>query len=131
MPASGLPASPVQRRHMSSPRTRRAAEFGVDCTDELLWAGGTWTSGGEYIKKIVLKNVSSDILTLKYKLPTSRFFVMDYPEPVKLRCVWRGWGEGRCLLESLAGRPWALPSHRSMTVLPRAGDCVHVCVLAR
>jgi hypothetical protein len=72
---------------MADARTRRATEFGVDCTDELVWAGGSWTAGGEYPKRIILKNVSRDILTLRYKLPTSRFFVMDFPEPVKLRCV--------------------------------------------
>jgi hypothetical protein len=55
--------------------------------DELLWSGGTWSPGGEYPKKLVLKNVSRDIMVVKYRLPKSRFFHMEFPEPIRLRCV--------------------------------------------
>lgn len=55
-------------------RRERTAQFGLDCGDGLLWAGGTWSPGGEYIKKLVIKNVSGAILSIKYKLPATKFF---------------------------------------------------------
>ena len=66
-------------------RNARAAEFGVDVTNELVWGGGTWSPGGEYPKRILVRNISPDVLTIKYKLPKSRFFHMEFPEPLKLR----------------------------------------------
>jgi cilia- and flagella-associated protein 65 len=66
-------------------RAARAADIGLDCTNELVWGGGTWSPGGEYPKKILLRNVSPDVLVIKYKLPKSRYFHMEFPDPVKLR----------------------------------------------
>lgn len=79
-------------------RLARATEYGIDCTNELLWAGGSWVPGGEYPKRIVLKNVSPAILTLRYKLPRSRYFHMEFPEPLKLRCETQGGLERNWLL---------------------------------
>jgi hypothetical protein len=45
---------------------------------------GEWTPGGEYIQKLTVKNVSGDLKKLKYRLPTSRFFSMAYPELITL-----------------------------------------------
>lgn len=59
-------------------------EFGIDCGEGLTWAGGTWGPGGEYIKKLVVKNIGSKIVKLKYKLPATKFFSMAFPEVIKL-----------------------------------------------
>ena len=71
-------------------RAARSAECGVDVTNELIWSGGTWTPGGEYPKKILVRNVSPDVLVIKYKLPKSRYFHMEFPEPLKLRWAFMG-----------------------------------------
>lgn len=61
------------------------AECGVECTDALTWPGGSWTPGGDYPKKLLIRNVSPDVLILKYKLPVLRYFHMEFPEPLKIR----------------------------------------------
>jgi hypothetical protein len=44
-------------------------KFGIDCGEGLVWEGGSWMAGGEYVKKLVVKNVSSELKRMKYKLP--------------------------------------------------------------
>ena len=43
--------------------------YGVDCGDGLLWEGGSWMPGGDYMKRLCVKNVSADMQRVKYKLP--------------------------------------------------------------
>jgi len=64
-------------------KAERIRRFGVDCGDGLVWAA-TWTPGGEYTKALVVKNVSKQVVKLKYKLPESKFFSMAFPETIKL-----------------------------------------------
>ncbi len=37
------------------------------------------------MKQLVLKNVSTSVLKIRFKQPTSKAFGMDFPEPFKLR----------------------------------------------
>ncbi len=66
------------------------------------------------MKQLVLKNVSTAALKIRYKQPVSKAFSMDFPEPFKLRpgmshplkvcCGARGAaGHAGCLVE--ADRP--------------------------
>jgi hypothetical protein len=57
--------------------------LGIDCPDRLDWRN--WVPGTEYIKHLVVKNVSTSTVTVKYKQTASRAFSMDFPEPIKLR----------------------------------------------
>ena len=68
-----------------APQTRaeRVRHFGLDCQDSLTWAAG-WQPGGEYTKTLTVKNVSTKVMKLKYKLPTSKFFSMAFPETITL-----------------------------------------------
>jgi len=60
-------------------REERAARFGIDCGDSLIWSGATWQPGGEYLKKLVLRNVTSRTLHVKYTLPKTKLFFMEFP----------------------------------------------------
>ena len=57
--------------------------FGLDCPEQLEWRH--WNPGTEYVKQLVLKNVSTSVLKIRFKQPTSKAFGMDFPEPFKLR----------------------------------------------
>ena len=64
------------------PRDDRIACYGIDCADILEWR--MWTPGGEYQLNLNMKNVSTKPLKLKYKLPATKYFSMDFPDPIKL-----------------------------------------------
>jgi cilia- and flagella-associated protein 65 len=40
--------------------------------------------GGEYAKKLVIKNVAKNLQTIKYRLPDTKFFFMNFPEKIPL-----------------------------------------------
>ena len=40
--------------------------------------------GGDYLKKIVVKNVGTEVVEVKYDLPKSKTFFMAFPEPAKI-----------------------------------------------
>lgn len=65
-------------------RQARIDEFGIDCGEGLEWAGGTWGPGGEYIKRLIVKNLGAHIVKLRYRLPKTKFFSMDFPDLFKL-----------------------------------------------
>ena len=75
----------VLRTGRPAPLTRaeRVRRFGVDCTESLDWPAG-WEPGGEYVKLLTVKNVSGKAMTIKYRLPESKFFNMAFPEKIKL-----------------------------------------------
>lgn len=60
----------------------RSCRFGIECPDHLEWSG--WQPGGEYSRKLVVRNVSNHTVKFKYKLPRSKYFSMAFPEPVSL-----------------------------------------------
>ena len=80
---SSLVASLRQTKPQPLTRAERIRRFGVDCGDGLTWAAG-WQPGGEYTKQLVVKNVSKNMVRLKYKLPESKFFSMAFPEVIQL-----------------------------------------------
>lgn len=55
----------------------------MDSPDRLEWRD--WVPGTEYIKQLVVKNVSTNTVKVKYKQTASKAFSMDFPEPIKLR----------------------------------------------
>ncbi|KAG5175992.1 hypothetical protein JKP88DRAFT_259052 [Tribonema minus] len=69
-------------------RADRVKVFGIECTgpvgDGIVFRGGEWSPGGEYIQKLTVKNVTTELKKLKYRLPTSRYFSMAYPELIVL-----------------------------------------------
>lgn len=62
--------------------------FGIDCTgpfgDGILFKGGEWVPGGEYTQRLRVKNVSPKLKKLKYRLPTTKYFSLAYPEVISL-----------------------------------------------
>jgi hypothetical protein len=66
----------------------REKRFGVECKgpagDGVLFRAGTWKTGGEYVQKLVVRNVGTTVKKLKYQLPSSRFFSLAYPEVIIL-----------------------------------------------
>ena len=68
--------------------SERIKKFGLECTgpsfsDEIIFKPG-WTPGGEYNLKLTIRNVSGTIKKFKYKLPSSRYFSMAFPELITL-----------------------------------------------
>ena len=66
----------------------RVRRYGLECLgpagDGITFVAGTWRPGGEYIQKLVFRNVSTSVKKFKYKLPRTRFFFMAYPEVITL-----------------------------------------------
>ena len=67
---------------MATVRYERSQVWGIDCAESLEWRG--WEPGGEYVRSLVVKNVSTKTLKVKYKLPATKYFSMEFPEPIKL-----------------------------------------------
>jgi len=67
---------------LKSERYERSQVWGVDCAEALEWRG--WEPGGEYVRSLHVKNVSTKTLKVKYKLPATKYFSMEFPEPIKL-----------------------------------------------
>ena len=78
----------IMSHHLDQPleysREEQIQRFGVDCGDGIDFRGGSWVPGGEYIQKLVVRNVSSQTQKFKYKLPKTKFFSMEFPDPVRL-----------------------------------------------
>lgn len=68
--------------------TSRPQVFGIDCTgpfgDGIVFKGGEWAPGGEYVQRLRVKNVSPKLKKLKYRLPTTKYFSLAYPEVITL-----------------------------------------------
>ena len=63
-------------------RADRALAFGIDCPECIEWKH--WQAGGEYTRTFVVKNVSKKSQRLKYKLPATKYFSMEFPETINL-----------------------------------------------
>jgi len=64
-------------------REERVRKFKLDVgVESLHWHD--CTPGGEYTKKLVVKNLGVDVQKLRYRLPGTTFFSMGFPEPFKL-----------------------------------------------
>ena len=66
----------------SSERLERCRRFGFDCADSLEWRG--WEPGGEYKLRLSLQNVGKKMQTIKYKMPQTKFFGLEFPTAVKV-----------------------------------------------
>ena len=67
----------------------RIKTYGIECTsssgtDGILFRASTWLPGGEFIEKLIIKNVGVKVVKFKYKLPSTRYFSLAYPEEVIL-----------------------------------------------
>jgi cilia- and flagella-associated protein 65 len=66
----------------------RMKRFGIECVgpygDGILFAASTWKPGGEYVQKLIVRNVTTTVKKLKYKLPSTRYFSLAYPEVIVL-----------------------------------------------
>ena len=51
------------------PQIERAKRFGVECIgprgDGLMYGAGTWIPGGDYVQKLIVRNVSTEVKHLK------------------------------------------------------------------
>ena len=63
-------------------REERSQLFGVDCATSLVWR--RYEAGEQYPKTLVLRNLTPGTITLRYKIPVTKFFTMAYPTPLKL-----------------------------------------------
>ena len=43
-----------------------------------MWKAGKWEPGGEYVKKLIVKNVSVNTIKVKYELPGTKFLVWSF-----------------------------------------------------
>lgn len=66
-------------------REDRTALFGIDCADSLEWRN--WSPGGEYHKTLLVKNLSTKSVRLRYKLPATKYFSMEFPETIRCECA--------------------------------------------
>ena len=64
-------------------RYERAHVWGIDCVERLTWRG--WEPGGSYVRTVTLKNVGKKALKVKYRLPTTKYFEMEFPETMKIQ----------------------------------------------
>ena len=74
--AAGAEAGPPMSRE------KRRMSLGVDCAEILEWRG--WEAGGEYQKDLLVKNTSTKAMKLKYQLPATKYFSMEFPEAIRL-----------------------------------------------
>jgi cilia- and flagella-associated protein 65 len=61
-------------------RGERGRKFGIDCVNALTWSAGAWEPGGEFVKKLIVKNVSTQTVKIKYQIPATKFFSMEFPK---------------------------------------------------
>ncbi|KAJ3030918.1 UNVERIFIED_CONTAM: hypothetical protein HDU68_007279 [Siphonaria sp. JEL0065] len=82
-------------------KNERKVHYGIDCADLVHFTH--WEPGGEHVKNLIIKNVVMKTQKIKYKLPKTKFFSMDFPETVTLS----------------AGMSWTIP----ITFRPVAKEC--------
>ncbi|KAI8813741.1 hypothetical protein BJ742DRAFT_377453 [Cladochytrium replicatum] len=82
---SAVPSDAIENGSMipaAPSRVDRALHFGVDCAECVHFTH--WEPGGEYVKNLVVKNVVMKTQKMRYKLPQTRYFSMNFPETVTL-----------------------------------------------
>ena len=66
----------------------RIKRFGIECVgplgDGISFLAGQWRPGGEYVQKLTIRNVSTIVKKVKYRLPSTRYFSMAFPEVIIL-----------------------------------------------
>jgi len=84
----GQPSAAENNSVVLISESERRHRYGIETQgpygDGITFHGGTWVPGGEYVQKLVVKNVSTRMKKLKYRLPSTRFFSLLYPLEIKL-----------------------------------------------
>lgn len=76
----------------------RVKRYGIECASHsnqrnglptsssqgVTFLAGTWQPGGVYTEKLIVRNVTTHVKKLKYRLPSTQYFSMAYPEPITL-----------------------------------------------
>ncbi|KAJ3113713.1 hypothetical protein HDU96_003042 [Phlyctochytrium bullatum] len=98
----GVRKNQTHKASIPTPNKRqRRIQFGIDCADVVHFTH--WEPGGEHVKHLVIKNVVMKTQKIKYKLPQTRYFSMEFPETQTLS----------------AGMSWTIP----ITFRPVAKEC--------
>ena len=64
-------------------KQERINDFGIECSDAIIW--NEWYVGEEFYQKLTIRNVTNQVLKLKYNLAhKTKSFFMEYPKPVVL-----------------------------------------------
>ncbi len=63
-------------------REERIKMFGLDCGDGLTWK--KWEPGSDNAKPLIIKNVSTAVVKLRYQLPPTKYFFLEFPELITL-----------------------------------------------
>eukprot|EP00792_Barthelona_sp_PAP020_P006650 TRINITY_DN3049_c0_g1_i1.p1 TRINITY_DN3049_c0_g1~~TRINITY_DN3049_c0_g1_i1.p1 ORF type:complete len:1683 (-),score=417.13 TRINITY_DN3049_c0_g1_i1:85-5133(-) len=63
-------------------REERRRLFHFDCPSYLEFRG--WEPGGEFVKKIHIRNIDSKLQRVRYVIPKQKIFFMQYPETMRL-----------------------------------------------
>eukprot|EP00833_Pecoramyces_ruminatium_P004966 jgi/Orpsp1_1/1178998/evm.model.c7180000067523.1 len=64
------------------PREKRQALYGVDCLSDIVFS--KWKVGNEYVKALTIKNITTKTQKIKYILPNSKIFLLDFPQTITL-----------------------------------------------
>jgi hypothetical protein len=80
------PKTLIQKLDSSSiqvlPREKRKALYGIDCISDVVFS--KWKVGNEYVKALTLKNITTKTQKIKYVLPNSKTFLLDFPQTITL-----------------------------------------------
>ncbi|KAJ3182506.1 hypothetical protein HDU85_002604 [Gaertneriomyces sp. JEL0708] len=77
-----LPKAQSQNEVSTPTRAERRTQFGIDCAELVHFTH--WEPGGEHVKNLIVKNVCMKTLKIRYNLPKTRYFSMNFPETVTL-----------------------------------------------
>ena len=73
----------LQRKSQFAAQHELSKQFGVMCADTVTWK--LWSVGGEYERRLTIKNTHDKLQVISYKLPRQKAtFFVDFPEPVSL-----------------------------------------------
>lgn len=68
--------------------SERIKRYGIECIgpkgDGIVFGAGEWKTGGEYVQKLIVRNVTTSVKKLKYRLPSTRYFSLAFPEVIVL-----------------------------------------------
>ncbi|KAJ3375654.1 hypothetical protein GGF31_002857 [Allomyces arbusculus] len=101
-------------------RAARKTQLGIDCADMVTFA--RWAPRGEYTQHLVLKNASMQTLKLRYRLPSSKVFFMDFPETIALSA-------GMACSIPITFRPVALTPYRDVVEFTLPLGKFHIPIL--
>ncbi|KAJ3020998.1 hypothetical protein HKX48_009403 [Thoreauomyces humboldtii] len=77
-----LPRPPPKEPLPTPNRHDRRLQFGIDCAEMVHFTH--WEPGGEHVKQLIVKNVVMKTQKIKYRLPQTRYFSMEFPETITL-----------------------------------------------